>query len=85
MSSCAPKGPEYLVRRTDEEGFGVLFMQLLKMQQEMRKTLLWTGVKVLVQLVLVCFENNPQKKICLVNKLYFCGGLTALSKQVLKS
>ena len=45
---CAPKGPGHLVRRTYEEGFGVpALMQYIKMQQEMRKTLLWTGVKVL--------------------------------------
>ena len=45
---CAPKGPGHLVRRTYEEGFGVpALTQYTKMQQEMRKTLLWTGVKVL--------------------------------------
>ena len=49
---CAPKGPGHLVRRTYEEGFGVPALYAVYQDATGNaKTLLWTGVKVLGQLV----------------------------------
>ena len=79
---CALKDQDtWYVVLTKKDLVCQLFMQSTKTLQEMLKTLLWTGVKVLGQLVLVCLKQLTKKKlkkICLVNKLYFCGGLTAL-------
>ncbi len=50
------------------------------MRLEMPKTSLWTGVKVLVQLVLVCLKQHKEEteEDLFGEQAVLCGGLTAL-------
>ncbi len=78
MSSCVNLKDQDTWYRT-YEGFGVpALMQFTRCNRKCRKTLLWTGVKVLNCSCWFAWNNLQRKnwKICLVNKLY-CGGLTA--------
>ena len=72
---CAPKGPgHWYVVLTKKALVFQHFTLSTKMQQEMLKTSLWTGVKVLVQHALVFWKQHTKKKlkkICLVNKQFF--------------